>query len=130
MKIKSFGLAWVITTDMTKAKDFFTNKLGLSISQDSSEHGWIELKAEKGNFLLGVGADSGDDCGGPIKPGHNAVLTMNVDDIVAAKAELEKRGVATEGEIIEIPGHVKMLFFKDTDNNYYQLIQDLSGGCC
>lgn len=124
MKIKSFGLAWVMTADINKAKDFFVNKLGLTISQDSTDMGWIELKAEQGNFLLGVGADSGDSS---VNPGKNAILTMNVDDIVAAKTELEKRGVKTEGSIVEIPGHVKMLFFKDTDGNYYQLVQDLSG---
>lgn len=131
MKIKKFGLAWVITADMTKAKDFFVNKLGLTISQDSSEHGWMELKAEDNNFLLGVGASKeGSDCSGPIKPGHNAVLTMTVENIVTAKAALIAKGIALDGDIVEIPGHVKMLSFKDTDNNHYQLVQDLSGGCC
>lgn len=128
MKIKSFGLAWIVTSDMTKARDFFTNKLGLTVSQDSSEYGWIELKAEKDNFLLGVSANQeGND---PIKPSQNAVLTMNVEDIVEAKAELVAKGITIEGDIIEIPGHVKMLSFRDTDNNHYQLVQDLSGGCC
>ena len=124
MKIKSFGLAWVSTTDIKKAKDFFGTKLGLEITSDSPEHGWLELKAPNSKFLLGVG-----ECKdfGPVKPGQNAVVTMEVDDIVTAKAELESKSIATEGEIIEIPGHVKMLFFKDEDENYYQLVQDLSG---
>lgn len=123
MNIKSFGLAWIASSNITKTKDFFANKLGLTISSESTGYGWIELKAQNGNFLLGAG-----ECKdfGPIKPGQNAVLTMDVDDIIAAQTELMSKGVAIEGDIIEVPGHVKMLFFKDTDNNYFQLVQDLS----
>ena len=127
MKIKSFGLAWVSTADIKKAKDFFANKLGLEVTSEATEYGWLELKAANSKFLLGVGECNESS---PVKPGQNAVLTMDVEDIVAAKAELEKKGIVTEGDIIEVPGHVKMLFFKDTDGNYYQLVQDLSGQCC
>lgn len=124
MNIKSFGLAWISISDVAKTKDFFANKLGLTIASETAEYGWIELKATNGNFLLGAGEYKDF---GPIKPGQNAVLTMDVDDIVAAQAELISKGVAIEGDIIEIPGHVKMLFFKDTDNNCFQLVEDLSG---
>ncbi|MBM3887098.1 hypothetical protein FJ364_04145, partial [Candidatus Dependentiae bacterium] len=88
-----------------KAKDFFTNKLGLKLSSESDNYGWFELKAETGDFLFGVG-----ECNdfSPIKAGHNVVLTMNVEDIVSARKELEEKGVETVGDIEEIPGHVKM----------------------
>jgi predicted enzyme related to lactoylglutathione lyase len=127
MDIKKFGLAWVMASDIKKSKEFFTQKLGLNVTDDSTEYGWMELKAQEGDFLFGVGQCSEDFS--PVKPGQNAVLTMTVEDIVAAKAELEAKQVNVVGDIVEVPGHVKMLFFTDADGNYYQLVQELSS-CC
>ena len=55
----------------------------------------------------------------------NAVLAMTVDDIVAAKKELEGKKVSCIGDIIEVPGYVKMATFADPDGNIFQLVQEL-----
>ena len=55
----------------------------------------------------------------------NAVLAMTVDDIVAAKKELEGKKVSFIGDIIEVPGYVKMATFADPDGNIFQLVQEL-----
>ena len=53
------------------------------------------------------------------------ILTFTVDDIEAAKKELEEKGVKFKTDIYEVPGHVKLVDFVDEDNNTYQLAQHL-----
>ena len=123
MKIKDMALAWITVSDIVQAKKFFAQTLGLQVMADNPEHGWLELSGFEGDFLLGV-AQYSPHCE-PIKAGHNAVVTMSVDDIVAAKKMLEAKNVKFIGEIIEIPGHVKMALFQDPDGNKFQLVQSL-----
>ena len=123
MIVKNMGLAWITVSDFSKSKHFFTETLGLKISSVAQEYGWMELQAQSGDFLLGVGKDSAENV---IKPGKNAVVTMTVDNAIAAKTELESKKIKVS-EIQEIPGHVKMAFFQDYDGNYFQLVEQLDG---
>lgn len=123
MVVKNIGLAWITVSDFAKSKHFFTETLGLKISSIAEEYGWLELKAQEGDFFLGIGKDNAENI---IKPGKNAVVTLTIDDVVAAKAELESKKIKV-GEIQEIPGHVKMAFFQDHDGNYFQLVEPLDG---
>lgn len=126
MEIKGLHLGWIIVKDHAKSKEFF-KKLGLKLTSEDSNYGWAEFSgSEEGGALLGVGQES-PDCSeyGNLKAGMNAVMTMTVDDIVKAKAELEAQGVKFIGDIIEVPGHVKMATFVDPDNNMFQLVQIL-----
>lgn len=123
MAIKSMSLAWISTADIKKAKTFFTEKLGLQITTDSAEYGWLELQGKNGGMALGVGTST-PEC--PIQAGQNAVMTFDVDDIVETKKELESKGVKFLGDIQEVPGHVKLATFTDEDANVFQLAQVLS----
>ena len=122
--IKNMGLAWVAVADVKRAKKFFVEDLGLTLVTDNEEHGWLELAPEDGMFMLGVGKAC-DETGKEVSAGSNAIVTMTVDDIVEAKALLEKKLVKIIGDIIEIPGHVKMLMFTDYDSNKFQLVEML-----
>jgi predicted enzyme related to lactoylglutathione lyase len=124
MKIKNISLAWIATADIAKAKDFFTNTLGLEISADSQEQGWLEFKANDDSFLLGVGEVKEDSENSPIMPGYNAIVTFTVDDIEASKKELEAKNVDVY-DIAEVPCHVKMAFMQDPDGNIFQIVQML-----
>lgn len=124
MKIKNIGLAWIATADIAKAKDFFANILELEVSADSQEHGWLEFKAAGSSFLLGVGEVKEESENSPVMPGYNAVVTFTVEDIVAAKQELEAKKVDIY-DIVEVPGHVKMAFMQDPDGNVFQIVQML-----
>ncbi len=129
--IKSMKLSWIATADIQKSKKFFIETLGLEIKNDTAEYGWMELQGHEGGMYLGVGQaqpEHPDE-----KPGMNAVVTMTVDDIVAAKKTLEAKGVRFIDEIIEVPGHVKMVTFVDPDGNRFQLVQELdihTDSCC
>lgn len=122
MKIKKIGLAWIATSDIAKAKDFFANILELEVSADSQEHGWLEFKAKGDSFLLGVGEVKEESENSPVMPGYNAVVTFTVDDIDATKKELEAKKVDIY-DIVEVPGHVKMAFMQDNDGNIFQVVQ-------
>lgn len=122
MKIKKIELSWVIVSDFEKSKKFFSETLGLHIAEKSPNYNWMELEAEDKGMRLGVGEYepeySKDD-----KPGQNAVLTFTVEDIVEAKKELESKNVTFLGDILDIPGNIKMATFVDPDGNKFQLVQ-------
>lgn len=117
-------LAWIVVSDIAKAKKFFVEKLGLKLHADSPEHGWLELSGASGGAMLGVAKESKHT---PLEAGNNAVIALTVDDIVATKKEFEKKGVKMLGDIMEVPGHVKLQLFVDDDGNYFQLAQNLDG---
>lgn len=122
--IKKMSLAWIAVNDINASKKFFKDTLGLDVINDTPEYGWMELKAPGTDFTLGVGqAREGHETE---KAGMNAVVTMTVDDIVKSKAALEAKGVKFIDEIIEVPGHVKMVTFVDKDGNKFQLVQELN----
>lgn len=122
MKVKKMSLAWITVSDVTNTQKFFTETIGLKVSSSAPEHGWLELTGEDGGMILGVGQAGSESSD---KPGVNAVVTMTVDDIIASKAEMESKGVLFIGEIIEVPGHVKMATFLDPDGNMFQLVQEI-----
>lgn len=130
MAIKKISLSWVTVSDIEKAQAFFKDCCGLEVTGGSSaEHGWLELVGKEGGALLGVGQARQE---GHDKVGVNAVVTMMVDDIVVTKQEMEKKGVVFVGDIMEVPGHVKLATFVDPDNNTYQLVQEIAQkkSCC
>jgi predicted enzyme related to lactoylglutathione lyase len=126
--IKNMSLAWISVSDFERAKKFYVDTLGLRPTAMAPEYGWMELMGEEGGHTLGVGvysADNGPEKAQPVKPGQNAVMTFGVDDLHAARALLAAKGVKFVGDVIEIPDHVRMLFFQDPDGNYFQLVQTL-----
>ena len=134
MIAKRSDLAWVTVSDIKKAKKFFTETLGLQVRTDTPEWGWVELVAKDGGSALGLGQFN-PQYGKEVLPGQNSIVTFSVDDIVKAKADFEKQGVTILGDIIEVPGHVKMLFFADLDGNKFQICQLLDeqeqkSSCC
>ena len=119
MKIKSIDLCWVTTTSYEKAKKFFLD-VGLKLDEASPEIGWLEFSGNNGGSKLGIMQKSlySQD------PGTNAIVTLKIDDINKTKTELEKNGVRFLGDIVEIPGHVKLALFTDFDGNKFQLVEE------
>jgi predicted enzyme related to lactoylglutathione lyase len=135
MAIKRIDLAWITVSDIKKAQKFFVDTLGLGQENFTPEHNWLEVKGKLGGMGLGVGATADAESEHfTMKPGQNAVVTFTVDDIVKTMKELQAKGVKFIDEIMEVPGHVKMVSFVDSDNNMFQLVEDISGQsqeqCC
>ncbi|MCH9620654.1 MAG: hypothetical protein S4CHLAM20_00550 [Chlamydiia bacterium] len=118
MKVNGIMLGWIVVKDLEKAIEFYTNVVGLEMSQHTPEMGWAELKGKDG-AILGL-AQENDQL--EFKSGSNAILCINVEDIDAAVAHYKEQGATLLGDIIEVPGHVKMQTFMDKDGNQFQIV--------
>lgn len=119
----SIDLAWIVVADLDKAVKFFVEIVGLELISIEKKFGWAELQGKDGGALLGIAQMSGHS---PINPGNNAVVTISVENIDQAIAEMVKKGGKIIGELCVIPNHVKLQLFSDNDGNYFQLTQVLS----
>ena len=121
MTSKSIDLIWIVVQDLKKAIKFYVETMGLQLMNSSEEHGWAEMKAENG-ARLGIAQYQSQM---PLSPGHNAVVTLTVEDLHKARDALLKKGVVCIGEIQEVPGHVRLQLVRDLDGNHLQLVQML-----
>lgn len=130
MRTKSINMIWIVVNDFKKAIKFYTETAGLKLVQQSEEWGWAELEGYDGTGTrLGI-AQNKPEQQEPIQPGQNCVFTLTVDNLEQANQDVLKQGTKLIGEIIEIPGHVKMQTAKDPEGNIFQIVQDLSQEAC
>ena len=80
---------------------------------------WCEISSPTQRVNLGLSQVEEVKVGGPTP-------TFGVADIEAAKAELEKRAIRMDGEIMDIPGLVRLLTFYDPDDNSLMFYQELA----
>jgi catechol 2,3-dioxygenase-like lactoylglutathione lyase family enzyme len=100
-------------TDVERAKRFYTETLGL---RELGGGAWPELALGNVSLYLIDPTNIGREFRGP----HTASIALRVPDVAAARAELERRGVAFEGEILDT-GVCHMAFFRDPDGNALML---------
>ena len=105
----------VPTRDVEAAVEFYGATLGLLRSAYVPERHFAEF--ETGNLTLSVW--SPEAMGLPFSPSPNPVA-LHVDDVAQARAELERRGVAFNGDILDT-GVCHMAFFADRDDNALML---------
>jgi len=105
----------VFVTDYPKAVEFYSGLLGLEHSVDYGKIPGGEV--ETGSLTLQV-VDAAS-IGQEFKPsGHP--LALHVDDVEAARAELEAKGVGFHAATID-SGVCHMAFFSDPDGNALML---------
>ncbi len=103
------------TQNLDASIDFYGNKLGLPRSVYVPERKFAEF--ETGNLTISI--IDGEAMG----IGHNVnrtAMALHVDDVEAARAELESRGVEFTGDILDT-GVCHMAFFADPDGNALML---------
>jgi catechol 2,3-dioxygenase-like lactoylglutathione lyase family enzyme len=101
----------VFVKDYPAAQKFYSETLGLEHSVDYEKIPAGEY--ETGNLTLQV-MDAAS-VGQEFKPSGNPI-GLHVDDVEAARAELEAKGVEFQGETID-SGVCHMAFFRDPDGN-------------
>jgi len=108
-------------TDLARALRWYTDVLGFSIVHHVPENGWAELQTPVADVRVGLTeVESMPPAGG------GAVLTFNVREIDAVRAQLEKRGdVRFDGETCTIEGWVRLATLYDPDGNVLMLAQSL-----
>jgi catechol 2,3-dioxygenase-like lactoylglutathione lyase family enzyme len=112
MEFQRTDFVSVPVADMERAKAFYRDTLGLH--SPDWDKGWPEI--ETGNVSLYLVDPT--RMGNEFAP-HTAPIALRVDDVPAAKAELEGRGVEFAGE--QDTGVCLMAFFTDSEGNSLML---------
>jgi catechol 2,3-dioxygenase-like lactoylglutathione lyase family enzyme len=111
MNVTGVDFICVPTRDYEQASTFYGDTLGLPFSKR-----WGKMPAgefETGTLTLAV--MQSDAFGIEFKP-HSHPIALHVDDVAAARAELEDQGIAFRGDIID-SGVCHMAYFADPDGN-------------
>jgi predicted enzyme related to lactoylglutathione lyase len=103
------------THNLDAAVAFYGTTLGLACSVHRPDRHFAEF--ETANLTLGV--MDAEAMGLPHNV-SNTAIALHVDDVAAARATLEQRGVAFQGEIFDT-GVCHMSFFADPDGNALML---------
>ena len=96
------------STDWERSRRFYVETLGLR----PDEHAQAEFWA--GDTCFGIWMP--EEWGEEFKPQPNALVLLHVDDVDAARAELEAKGVEFVGETVETRV-CRMATFHDPDGN-------------
>jgi catechol 2,3-dioxygenase-like lactoylglutathione lyase family enzyme len=113
MQVERVDFVSVLTQDLPRAKAFYVDVLGLEVESEGDSD--MELRC--GQVTLDVFDPSSIGQPFAVSP---AGLALRVDDVDAARAELEARGVAFDGDTITT-GVCKQAWFKDPDGNALML---------
>ena len=98
----------VPSTDAARLHDFYVNTLGLKPDPKSQAEFWVD------DTCFGIWEPGNQ--GFEFKPQNLAHIALHVDDVAAAKADLESKGVEFMGDILDT-GVCHMALFKDPDGN-------------
>jgi catechol 2,3-dioxygenase-like lactoylglutathione lyase family enzyme len=106
--ITSLDFVGVPSQDPDRAIAFYTETLGLKKDEHSDYEFWI------GDTCFGIWEP--DKMGGEFAPQRNGHIAFHVDDMAAARAEFEAKGVEFFGDTLDT-GVCHMSFFRDPDGN-------------
>ena len=104
----SLDFIGVPSTDSARSRSFYVDTLGLRADEGSKAEFWI------GDTCFGIWEPA--SFGMEFTPQKNAHPAINVDDVAAARADLEAKGVEFAGDILDT-GVCHMAFFNDPDGN-------------
>jgi catechol 2,3-dioxygenase-like lactoylglutathione lyase family enzyme len=102
----------VPSTDSERTRSFYVDTLGLRPDDKARFEFWL------GDTCFGIWEP--DKMGGTFAPQNNAHLALHVDDVAAAKAELEAKGIEFLGDVLDT-SVCHMAFFNDPDGNNLML---------
>lgn len=126
MSVKEIGLSWIVVKDVKAAVEYYTQVVGLELREFNEQYGWAELQGYEGGAILGIAQESPQEA---MLAGQNAVVTFTVDDLDGAREEMLEKGAYLEGDVIEVPGHVKMQTVIDEDGNRFQICELMHHSC-
>ena len=108
-KVDAVGIP---STDWERSRQFYVETLGLRPDEHAKGEFWV------GDTCFGIWMP--EQWGEEFTPQPNAIALLRVDDVEAARAELEAKGVEFSSETLDT-GVCRMAFFHDPDGNALML---------
>lgn len=127
MKVKEIGLSWIVVKNVKESVKYYTEVVGLKLMEFNEEYGWAELEGHEGGSRLGIAQENPRES---VRAGQNAIMTFTVGNLQKTKEFMVKQGAKCEGDVMEVPGHVKMQTIVDKDGNRFQICELLHHSCC
>jgi catechol 2,3-dioxygenase-like lactoylglutathione lyase family enzyme len=112
MKIERVDTVGVPSRDGKRSRQFYVETLGLRPDERSWNEFWI------GETCFAIWYP--EQFGGEFEPQKNGIALLRHDDVAAARAELEAKGVEFVGETLDT-GVCHMATFLDPDGNLLTL---------
>ena len=106
--ITKLDFVGIPSQDAERSRAFYLDTLGLRPDEKSQYEFWV------GETCFGIWEP--EKMGMPFAPQKNAHPALHVDDVAAARAELEAKGVEFAGETFDT-GVCHMALFTDPDGN-------------
>ena len=106
--------------DLDLAVMWYRETLGFEVIHHIREVGWAELRSPVAGVRVGL-----TEVERMPAPGGGAVLTFGVENVDAARAILEEKGVAFDCKTGQIDGWVRLATLFDPAGNALMLYQDL-----
>lgn len=104
----------VPVTDLARSTRFYEETLGLR--RNPGAPGWPEFETGNVSIYLIDPTNIGQEFAGP----HTAHIALRVPNVEDARRELEAKGVAFDGDVLDT-GVCHMAFFRDPDGNALML---------
>jgi catechol 2,3-dioxygenase-like lactoylglutathione lyase family enzyme len=106
--IREVDVVGIPSTDPERSRQFYVDTLGLRPDRNARFEFWVGETC----FAIWNPAQFGVE----YEPQANSIVLLQVDDVSAARAELETRGVPFEGDTFDT-GVCHMANFRDPDGN-------------
>jgi catechol 2,3-dioxygenase-like lactoylglutathione lyase family enzyme len=106
--VKRVDFVAVPSTDWQRSRAFYVETLGLRPDEHGQSEFWV------GETCFGIWEPA--SFGREFSPQRNAHIALHVDDVDAARAELEAKGIEFSGPTLD-SGVCHMAFFRDPDGN-------------
>jgi catechol 2,3-dioxygenase-like lactoylglutathione lyase family enzyme len=106
--ITKLDFVGIPSRDADRSRRFYVETLGLGPDEKADYEFWA------GDTCFGIWEP--EKMGMPFEPQRNAHPALHVEDVAAARAELEEKGVEFLGETLDT-GVCHMALFRDPDGN-------------
>ena len=113
MAVKKLSSAYYVVADMDKAVAFYEGVLGLKI-KFRDKNRWTQFDVN------GTAVALADPSEGAVPPGGGATVVLEVDDLAATRAALEKAGAKIQSSR-DMGAHGKFFTVRDPAGNLVQI---------
>ena len=110
--------AVVRITSIDAAREFYLNKLGLELLEDSGNFFAAKAGGVRLSFFAGYDKPEATE-----DPKTGVSLIFRVDNLENAVKELDSKGIKPFGDVIDIPNFHKFLEYEDPDGNVFFLAE-------